>query len=74
MSGYGKSRPRRWLKRGPCAASATEDDAKEQRIAATRVAVALGWCPSCGVHVDEARGNLHDRWCPDVPAERKRAG
>lgn len=65
--------PRAWLTMSPRHRVATEDEQKEARLAAARVATVLGWCTSCGLTVDEARGVLHDRWCPEVPIERRRA-
>lgn len=63
--------PRKWVQRSPRPVEASSDDAKEERLAATRVAVMLGWCSSCGEHVDVPNGKLHDRWCPDaMPAQR----
>jgi len=66
--------PRAWLKGGPRAVSAPRDDeAREQRLAAKRIATMFGWCSSCGETVDLEKGKLHDKWCPDAAPEQKRA-
>lgn len=73
MSGYGKRAPRKRspipVYRGP------NDEAQADRMAARAKALApvLGYCPSCGEHVDEASGKKHDPWCPDVTEERRAA-
>lgn len=38
------------------------------------MAPALGFCPRCGAHVDEANGKLHDEHCIPGKPERCQKG
>lgn len=48
-----------------------ETDMAQEAANFQRLAPVLGFCGSCGVTVDEARGRLHGFDCPYLPPERK---
>lgn len=69
---------RRWLRKPPARVTPTEarDVEADIELEAKRfrdLAPALGFCGACGISVDEANGKLHDKDCPYLPAERRRA-
>ncbi len=74
----GGGRPRAWragvlpkiARAGTREAQMTEED---EARAWQRAAPVLGFCGACGVSVDEAKGVLHDKDCPHLPPERRRA-
>jgi hypothetical protein len=75
LSGFGRSTPRSWKRGIAKAVRTTRDDEVDMEAEARRfqkLAPVLGFC-ACGVSVDEAKGKLHERDCPHLPAERRRA-
>lgn len=69
--------PRAWRKgtvvRTTGASRDVEADLELEAKRFRELAPVLGFCGACGVSVDEANGKLHDKDCPYLPAERRRA-